>query len=87
MKETQEMKKINLVMLILIVFNISTVSAQEEDTFQQVINFLFLGDPHQGSFEQNSVKTTVKIFNRKDCIAGVEYSDGDTIEFHLMSRY
>ena len=85
------MKRIMLAISLLIsisavLINASTVSAQEEDTFQQVMNYLFLGDPHQRRgegflFINNWVNTkferTVKIFNRKDCIAGYELVNHD----------
>ena len=59
------------VMVVLFGFNISIVNAQEEDTFQQVINYLMLGDPHQ----RHSDLGTARINNRKDCISGFDYSD------------
>ena len=75
---TQKMKKLILVMIVLIGINISTVSAQEEDTFQQVINYLFIGDPHKRSnLELGGSGTYAKIYNRKDCIAGMELGSGN----------
>lgn len=78
------MKKIftSTILLILIgsvLFNFSKASAQEQDTFQQVMNYLITGDPYQHSISfraYNNLGTistyieTATIFDRQNCVAG-----------------
>lgn len=71
-------KLIPLILIGFVLFNFSNAVAQEQDTFQQVMNYLVTGDPYQRStseinrfvFTLNYPVVTATIFDRQKCIAG-----------------
>lgn len=86
------MKK-NLIPLFLIgsvLLNSTKADAQEQDTFQQVMNYLFTGDPHQQStsginlFTRTYPELTATIFDRQQCVAGfiLNFKNGKDIEVY-----
>ena len=52
--------------------------AEESDTFQQVINYVFTGNPQR----QTDAYMTAKIFDRENCVAGGEDKLGGTFKIY-----
>lgn len=69
------MKKIILLLMLISVVMFSSMSvsfAEKVDSFQQFINYFTTGNP----FKSDGGIATAKIFNRKNCVAGFEDSEG-----------
>lgn len=72
--------KINRVVFVIIfvMFSSISVSSAETDTFQQFINYFTTGNP----FKADGGIATAKIFNRKNCVAGFEDSQGGYLKIY-----
>ncbi len=68
---------ISLILIGSVLFNFSEVSAQEQNTFQQVMNYIITADPYKSDQSFTDLINTkynivAKIFDRENCIAGTE---------------
>ncbi len=71
-----------------VLFNSTKADAQEQDTFQQVMNYLLTGDPNQQSisgynlFTRTYPEGTATIFDRQECVAGfiLNFKNGKDVE-------